>query len=114
MNIIDSNAPAPVVQLAAQTIINNVNAEMDHLVNLHRDSFNSIWRNPSDGATPDAILAALGIHAGLIFALAGENLDHIARCAQAIGKQRSDFIDDADCTPPAAYTIHPDGTITLN
>lgn len=31
-----------------------------------------------------------------------------------VGKTRSDFISDADCIPPVPFTVHADGTVTLD
>ncbi|WP_395734086.1 hypothetical protein [Prosthecobacter sp.] len=113
--LIDTPKPEPTAaELAAQSVVDAVNAEILHRVAVHQICWNTIWKNERPGATPAAVLAALGTKAGLIFAFASENLDHIDRCAQIIGKTRADFIADADCIPPVAFTVSADGIVTLN
>ncbi len=101
-------------KLAADSIVDTINSEIKHRVAVHTICFNTLWRNTRPGATPAAILAQLGTHAKLVFQFANENLTHIGNCAAMVGKTRADFIPDADCIPPLAFTIHEDGTATLN
>ena len=113
--LIDTPKPAPTAaELAAQSVVDAVNAEILHRVAIHKICWDTIWKNQRDGATPAAVLAALGTRAGLIFGFASENLDHIDRIARMVGKTRADFISDADCTPPLEFTVQADGTVTLN
>lgn len=113
--LIDTPKPAPTTaELAAQSVVDAVNGEITRRVNIHKVCWETIWKNERPGATPAAVLAALGTKAALVFAFASENLDHIDRCAQIVGKTRADFIPDSDCIPPLAYTVHADGTITLD
>ena len=113
--LIDSAKPEPTAaELAAQSVIDAVNAELSRRVAVHKVCFQTIWHNERPGATPAAVLAALGTKAALIFAVSGENVQHITRCAEFVGKTRADFISDADCIPPLAFTVHNDGTVTLN
>ena len=113
--LIETAKPEPTAaELAAQSVIDAVNAEITHRVKVHQTSWDTIWKNARPGATPAAVLAALGTKAGLIFAFASENLDHIDRCAKIVGKTRADFIRDKDCIPPLAFTVHANGTVTLN
>lgn len=113
--LIDTPKPEPTsAELAAQSIVDAVNAEIMHRIAVHRVCFDTIWKNERPGATPAAVLAKLGTKAALIFGFASENLAHIDRCAQMVGKTRADFIADADCTPPVAFTVHADGTVTLD
>lgn len=111
--LIDSIKPDPSAgEEAAQSVLDSVNSELLRRCNVHRASFDLIWRNRK--ATPSQVLATLGTRAGLVFAFAHENLDHIDRCAKIVGKTRADFISDADCIPPLAFTAHADGTITID
>ena len=113
--LIETAKPEPTAaELAAQSVVDAVNDEILHRVKIHQTCWQTIWKNDRPGATPAAVLAALGTKAGLIFAFASENLDHIDRCAKMVGKTRVDFISDADCIPPMAYTVHADGTVTIN
>lgn len=113
--LIETAKPEPTsAELAAQGVVDAVNAEIVHRVKVHQICWETIWKNPREGATPAAVLAALGTRAALIFAFASENLDHIDRCAKIVGKSRADFIADADCIPPLAFTVHQDGRATLD
>lgn len=113
--LIESAKPVPTsAELAAQSVVDAVNSEITRRVNIHTVCWNTIWKNEREGATPAAVLAALGSKAVLVFSFASENLDHIDRCARLVGKTRADFIPDADCIPPLPYTAHADGTITLD
>ena len=115
MTLIDTSTNQPTAaELAAQSIIEAVNAEILRRVANHQVCFQTLWHNDRPGATPAAVLAALGTKAALIFAVASENVEHISRCAQLVGKTRADFITGADCIPPLAFTLQSDGRVTLN
>ena len=101
-------------QLAAESIVDAINAELTHRVQVHKVAFETLWHNPREGATPEAIIAEFGNKAALVFAFSAENLAHIERCAQLVGKTRADFLSDAECTPPRRLVIHSDGTVTLH
>lgn len=108
------SAPPPTAaQLAAESIVDAINAEIKHRVDVHKVCFNTLWRNTREGATPAAQLAALGVKAKLVFQFSNENLQHIQRCAELVGKTRADFIADVDCTPPVQLVFHNDGTVTI-
>ena len=107
-------APPPsAAELAADSIIDAINSEIEHRVAVHRVAFETLWENKRDGATPEAILAKLGTKAALVFAFSSENLNHIDRCAKLVGKTRKDFTPDADCVPPRTLVFHADGSVTL-
>jgi hypothetical protein len=113
--LIPTSAPMPTAaELAAKAITDTINEEIGHRVKIHQLCFDTVWRNERDGATPAAVLAALGTHAKLVFLFASENLADIDNCAKLVGKTRADFIADSDCVPPLAFTIQADGTVTLN
>lgn len=107
-------APSPTAaELAAESIIDAINGEIDHRVKVHKIAFETLWKNTREGATPDAILAQLGTNAALVFQFSRENLDHINRCAKLAGKTRKDFLSDEECTPPSELVFHANGTVTL-
>lgn len=107
-------APPPSAsQLAAESIIDSINAEIKHRVAVHRIAFETLWKNTREGATPEAILAALGTKASLVFQFSRENLEHIDRCAKLVGKTHADFLSDAECTPPRELVFHANRTVTL-
>jgi hypothetical protein len=100
-------------EIAASSIIDSINNEINHRVAVHQICFDTLWNNSRPDATASNILTALGTNAGLVFAFAVENLNHIGRCAAIIGKTREDYIPDSQCVPPP-FTINSDGTATLN
>jgi len=106
-----SSAPSA-AKLVAQDLVDMVNDEITRRVMSHQIGFAKIWRN--EKATAAESLAELGTRAALVFAFASENIDHIDRCARMVGKKRSDFIRDEDCIPPLPFTVHADGTVTLD
>lgn len=112
--LIQTAKPEPTAaELAAESIIDSINAEISHRVGVHKTVFETLWRNTRPGATPAAILQHLGGKAALIFQFSRENLDHIDRCAKLVGKTRQDFLSDADCTPPSELVFHANGTVTI-
>lgn len=112
--LIATAKPEPTAaQLAADSIVDAINSEIQHRVAVHRIAFETLWKNTRPGATPAAILQQLGTKGALVFQFSRENLDHIQRCAQLVGKTRADFLSDADCTPPVELTFHADGTVTI-
>lgn len=107
-------APPPTAaELAAASIVDAINAEIKHRVEVHRVCFSTLWRNTREGATPAAVLQALGTQARAVFQFSSENLEHIQRCAALVGKTRQDFISDVDCTPPVQLVFHNDGHVTI-
>lgn len=107
-------AEKPREQQFAEHVIDTVNAEILRRVAVHRELFNSVWNNGSQGPTAAEVLGAMGTKAALIFAFANENLSHIDRCAKLVGKTRADFLSDEAITPPLAFTVNNDGTVTVN
>lgn len=100
-------------QLAAESIVAAINAELTHRVAVHKTAWETLWKNERDGATPEAILAAMGNKAALVFAFSKANLEHIAACAALVGKQPTDFLPAKYWQTPQAITAHDDGTVTI-
>lgn len=112
--LIDIAKPEPTAaELAATSVIDAINAEIEHRVAIHKGAFETLWKNEREGATPAAILTALGTKAKLVMQFAAENLLHIDNCAKLVGKTRADFIPDAECVPPRQLVFHANGTVTL-
>lgn len=113
--LIESPATPPptAAQLAAASIVDAINAEIKHRVDVHKVCFNTLWWNTREGATPAVILQELGTNAKLVFQFSAENLAHIQTCAELVGKTRQDFIANVDCTPPVQLVFHQDGTVTI-
>ena len=95
----------------ANGLLSAMNAEAERRAGIQRDSYRAFWQ--SDEATPQEIAAAMGAKAGLFFALASENVTHIARAAAIVGKSLSDFLQPEEYTPPVTVEYHQDGTVTI-
>lgn len=95
----------------ATTLLQAMNAEAERRAGIQRDSYNAFWHSPE--ATPQQIADAMGDRAGLFFALAGENVTHIARSAAIVGKTLGEFLQPSEYTPPVAIEYHADGTVTI-
>lgn len=112
--LIDTAAPPPPAsKLAADSIIEAINSEIKHRVEVHKIAWETLWENNRDGATPEAILEQMGTKAALMFAFSKANLEHIAACAALVGKQPTDFIAAKYLSSPRELVIHADGTVTL-
>jgi hypothetical protein len=79
---------------------------------MHQRIFPLVWT--SDDYTPTEFFAEAGTQAVKFMRIAGENVEHIAALAAIDGKTLHDFLDPSEYTPPRAYTVHSDGTITIN
>jgi hypothetical protein len=55
----------------------------------------------------------MGSSAGLFFSLASENVGHIARAAEIVGKTLGDFLQPSEYVPPVAIEYHQNGTVTI-
>jgi hypothetical protein len=112
--LIDTPATAkPAAQLAAESIVEAINLEIKHRVDVHKVAWETLWQNTRPGATPEAILAQLGTKAALVFQFSRENLEHITRCAALVGKQPTDFIEQKYLATPRQLTFQSNGTVTL-
>lgn len=114
--LIDTAPPPekPAAQLAAESIIDAINSEIKHRVAVHKTAWETLWQNDRPGATPEAILSAMGNKAALVFAFSRANLEHIAACAQLVGKTPVDFIEAKYLQTPRQIVLHADGTVTLS
>lgn len=98
-------------QEIAATLLAAMNAEAERRAGIQRDSYHAFWH--SSEATPQQIADAMGNRAGLFFALASENVQHIARSAAIVGKTLGDFLAPTEYVPPVPITYHDDGTVTI-
>jgi uncharacterized protein YdbL (DUF1318 family) len=103
--------PRDIPKEIAATLLQAMNAEADRRAGIQRDSYNAFWH--STEATPQQIADAMGNRAGLFFALASENVTHIARAAAVVGKELGEFLQTSEYVPPVAITYHEDGTVTI-
>ena len=113
--LIDTPAatPPPASQLAAESIIDAINAEITHRVSVHKVAWETLWENTREGATPEAILQQMGPKAALAFAFSRANLEHIAACAKLVNKPPTDFMPAKYWASPRELIIHADGRVTL-
>ena len=112
MRLLDIQPPQRnIPEEIADTLLHAMNAEADRRAGIQRDSYNAFWH--STEATPQQIADAMGNRAGLFFALASENVTHIARAAAVVGKTLGDFLQPNEYAPPVPITYHEDGTVTI-
>lgn len=111
--LIDTAKPqSTAARLAADSIIESINAEITHRVSVHKVAWETLWENTREGATPDSVLAEFGTKARLVFAFSKANLEHIKACAEIVGKQPTDFLPAKYWSSPRTLVFHADGTVT--
>ena len=98
-------------QEIANGLLQAMNAEADRRAGIQRDSYNAFWHSPE--ATPQQIADAMGSSAGLFFSLASENVIHISRAAEIVGKTLGDFLKPSEYVPPVAIQYHENRTVTI-
>lgn len=96
----------------ADSLIETMNAEVKHRVEIHKQIFDVVWHD--ERATPQQILAALGTKAKLLFQVSAANKAHLQTLATTVGKTLNDFLPAEYQTPPLPFTIHNDGTVTID
>lgn len=103
MNLIANPVTIPPAQSALAVAEQASKHALETLRAVCVQTFCSVWHNPN--VTPAEMLAAMGTNAAAAF-------DQHARTVQYL-LASGVTLDAADCTPPLAYTIHEDGSITL-
>jgi hypothetical protein len=99
----------PADKRAAREILQRMTSAAYDFVSAHQWIFQRLWH--SDDATPEQILAIIGPRGLELFERGG---DGVAFILGAHGGRPIAAIAPEDYTPPRAYTVHADGTITLN
>lgn len=94
---------------AAREILQRMTQAGIDFVNSHQWCFQRLWY--SQDATPEQILAKIGTRALELFQRGGDGVEFILGVHN--GRPIASMTTD-EYTPPRAYTVHGDGTITLN
>lgn len=81
------------------------------LVRSFKESFSKVWFN--EHHTPQEIFTEFGTSGGSFFLAAQAAVQFIATFAQINGQTLEDYLAESDYTPPLAYTINNDGTVTI-
>ena len=102
----------PTARTAVRKLFLTPHEQLVHLSDIHRDGFASVWRSGTHTAAE--FFAEAGPQGALFMQIAGTNVAHIAAIAGMIGKTLHDYLQPGDYVPPQPYTIHGDGTITIN
>ncbi len=100
----------PDAERIARHMLHRVNASLAERVHEHQAGFRAFW---DSSVTPDDILAAMGGNAALMLATAGENVGHIGRLADIVGKTVEDFLPAEHWMPRRQFILANDGTATL-
>jgi hypothetical protein len=102
----------PIARAAVRSLFDGIHQELVRRAAAHKSGFALVWRSGTHSAAE--FFAEAGTEAGLFMQVAGANVAHIAAVAVMIGKTLHDYILPVDYTPPVPYTIHEDGTVTIN
>lgn len=101
----------PAIQTFAIGELAHVNSSLQRRIDEHTTRFNAFWRTYT--FTPDDILVQFGSSAIIWLQAAAESVNHINTLAQIVGKTIADFMPSTDFTPPRAFVVAADGTVTL-
>jgi len=94
---------------AAREILQRMTQAGVDFVNAHQWCFERLWH--SEDATPQQILAKIGPRALELFLRGRDGVDF----ATGVHNGRPiASMEPEEYTPPVAYTVHGDGTITIN
>jgi hypothetical protein len=98
----------PPIENRAKTIATQIDQSrsftINQLIRATKQTFKNVWFNPE--VTPQEIFNEFGTNASIIFK------DHAA-AVQCVLTIDPTALDPADYTPPFAYTIKPDGSVTV-
>ena len=104
--------PEPPARTAVRKLFLTPDEELQRRAAIHREGFALVWRSGTHSAAE--YFEEAGTDGGLFMQIAGTNVAHIATVAAMIGKTLHDYLQPADYVPPQAYTIHEDGTVTID
>jgi hypothetical protein len=102
----------PTARTAVRKLFLTPHEELTRRAAIHREGFALVWRSGTHSAAE--YFAEAGTDGALFMEIAGTNVVHIAAVASMIGKTLADYLAPEDYTPPVPYTVHQDGTITIN
>ncbi len=102
----------PVSEAIAAGLLKEIEQECKRRIGQHGDWWRAFWQ--STEATPQEISDAMNGSAGLFFAIATVNKNHILAVCQMLGKTPEELGVDPVClTTPQNVTINQDGTATI-
>ena len=99
----------PADERAAREILQRMTQAGIDFVNAQQWCFQRLWHSPD--ATPQQILAKIGPRALEVFQRGGDAITFILGVHS--GRPIASMTPD-EYTPPLAYTVHQNGTITIN
>jgi len=99
----------PEAQKLADHMLHTLNATLAERVHDHKRFYAKFWRASE---TPDNLLVAMGVNAGVLLTAAQENLEHISRLAAIVGDTLHDYILPVEYEPKRAFIVT-DGVVTL-
>ncbi len=101
---------------AAQDIFDSladqINGEIQRRIDLHKQMFQSFWKNPD--ATPEQLAEAAGTRAAKFFMIAAENVKHIENLAKLIGKNLEDVFPAEYWSRPKNIAFNQDGSVQIS
>ena len=102
--------PPTAAERIAGDIIAAFNTEIDRRFAIQRSQYRAFWDSE---IPPDDILAAWGARAQTMLAAAAENVEHLGKLAEFLGKPLDDMLPQSFVVPRRAFVTHEDGTVTL-
>ena len=97
-------------EATARQLIAYIEREAVRRAGEHVDGWRAVWANHE--ATPQQICEALGTEAAKFFAVASDNVRHLATVAATCGLQITDLLP-AEVLQSPPIKINPDGTVTV-
>lgn len=96
-------------ELYARQILQTMTMGAESLLSAHQKAYKLLWDSPD--ATPAMILEKLGARAAEAFVRGGDAVRFLlgADTGRPIAAMQPNEYE-----PPVAYTMHPDGTVTIN
>ena len=106
-------------ELAAESVLTGTNDSFTQRLATRRVLWETVWANPREGATPQAIVDAMGTNAVLIFTASTLDAQFFAALAAAMGTTVEDLVgvDNVQyLSMPPGWTATPnnDGTVSLS
>lgn len=96
-------------ELYARQILQTMTSGAESLLSAHQKAYRLLWESPD--ATPDSILEKLGKRAAEVFVRGGDTVRFLlgADTGRPVATMQPN-----EYQPPVPYTIHADGTVTID
>jgi hypothetical protein len=103
--------PAPPIESVASDFLESINSAVGMVSKVHRNSWDTFWHNPT--YTPEQLSAALGTRAKRVFEASAANISFLSTLETLGNHPAGAILTPEYSTPPRAFTINDDGTVTI-